>query len=497
MAEIIIIGGGVSGLAAGIRAQMCGHSTVIYERHGRTGGNLTGWNRRGYHIDNCIHWLTGTNSSTTMYKTWEELGVLDNVDVYQPKTLYTFERDGKHLSLSCELKKLQNDMISLSPADSKEILSLIRAVKAFMHIEGISGDANDEKSTVFEKICAVPHLVRYYNMSSGELADKFKAPVICGFIESLLGRDFGALAIIMVFATFCGGNGGIPVGSSCAMADRMTERFIKLGGTVKLGCGVKKINISGHSAVSVVLDNGDSVSADYVLIASDPASAFGSMIDRKYMPHKLERQYGDSKLMRFSSWHCAFSCDTDQLPFESDIIFDVPAEYRDVIRADYMIFREFTHEKSFAPEGKSIIHSMTFVDEDDALKFIALADNKAEYRKKETELAMTVQKILTDKFGMLKGKLECIDVWTPATYKRYVGSEIGSYMSFLLPPKYIPRPLSPKISGLDNVFLATQWLRLPGGLPNAAAAGIDAVNSIHQRALKPVAVLPGKRMRAH
>ena len=46
----------------------------------------------------------------------------------------------------------------------------------------------------------------------------------------------------------------------------------------------------------------------------------------------------------------------------------------------------------------------------------------------------------------LSGKLRLLDIWTPATYKRYVGSEIGSFMSFALPKK---RGLS-KISGKEK-----------------------------------------------
>ena len=81
MAKILIIGGGVAGLSAGIYAQMNGHQATICERQKNTGGNLTGWQRGEYHIDNCIHWLTGTNPATDTYKIWKDLGALGNVDI--------------------------------------------------------------------------------------------------------------------------------------------------------------------------------------------------------------------------------------------------------------------------------------------------------------------------------------------------------------------------------------------------------------------------------
>ena len=83
MAKIAIVGGGVSGISAGIYAQLSGHTATICERHNVAGGNLTGWQRGGYHIDNCIHWLTGTNPNTDGYRMWDTLGALGDVDVYQ------------------------------------------------------------------------------------------------------------------------------------------------------------------------------------------------------------------------------------------------------------------------------------------------------------------------------------------------------------------------------------------------------------------------------
>ena len=53
-----------------------------------------------------------------------------------------------------------------------------------------------------------------------------------------------------------------------------------------------------------------------------------------------------------------------------------------------------------------------------------------------------------------------------------------SYMSFIMPPETLPRQIDCKVSGLDNLFLATQWQRSPGGLPIAAECGRMAVKEI-------------------
>lgn len=75
----------------------------------------------------------------------------------------------------------------------------------------------------------------------------------------------------------------------------------------------------------------------------------------------------------------------------------------------------------------------------------------------------------------MAGALRLIDSWTPATYRRYVGSEVGSFMGFAFGGFVLPRMESGQIDGIENVTLATQWLQAPGGLPIAAQSGRQAV----------------------
>lgn len=485
MANIIIVGAGVSGLSAGIYARLCGHKATIYERHFKSGGNLTGWDRQGYHIDNCIHWLTGTNPVTKLYKTWQELGVLgDGIEVMQGEALFTFEKDGVRLSLGQSIERFKEDMLAISPEDKKEILAFIRAVKAFQRMNGIAGKNNEKSSTALQKIASVPALVGYYGQSTGELARRFKHPVIVGLFESLMTDYFSALALIMVFATFTGGDGGIPKGSSCGMAERMTKKFLSLGGRLQLKKGVDRINIENGEAESVTLEDGSTDRADYVIVAIDPAVAFGKLLDRELMPKMLKKQYEDAKMKRFSSYHCAMSCDMSDIPFVGDMVIEVAEETKKDLPSKYFMLREFSHEKSFAPEGKNILQAMVYCKEEEAVDFIALSENKEEYKEKKKNIAGAIIRTVGERFPDMKGRLGCLDVWTPATYRRYVGSEIGSWMSFALPPKTAPKKITNRIKGIRNVILATQWLQAPGGLPIAAMSGINAVKTVSRRERK-------------
>ena len=76
--KVVVVGGGIAGLAAGIYALKAGYQAEIYEKNAVPGGECMGWNRKGYHIDNCIHWLTGTKQGTKLWEVWKTVGAIDD-----------------------------------------------------------------------------------------------------------------------------------------------------------------------------------------------------------------------------------------------------------------------------------------------------------------------------------------------------------------------------------------------------------------------------------
>ena len=491
MAKIIIIGGGVSGLSAGIHAKISGHEAIICERHSTPGGNLTGWRRGEYEIDNCIHWLTGTNPSTPTYQSWVELGALgDGVEVFQGDTLYTCRHGGEEISLYRDLDKLKQEMDRISPKDEKETLALINAVKLMQRICGIGGEKHNEGLEGFKGLLKFPSLRKYYSLSAKELSERFKHPLLREFIASFWGDGFGALALVFVFAHFCGDNGGIPKYGSRGMASRMAERFKHLGGELILGGDAIHIKHQNGRASSVTLSDGRELSGDYFVLTTDPAVAFKHLL-RLPIPSQIQKMYSNPRFKRFSGVQCAYACPQAALNFRGDLILRVPDEYLPQIGAERLILREFSHEESYAPEGETVLQVMTFCGEDTSVDFIRSRElNRASYNQKKQDFALAAEKIIETAIPTLKGEIKLLDVWTPATYRRFTDSEIGSYMSFILPKKTIPLRKKNKVDGLDNVILATQWQQCPGGLPVAAGCGKYAITTINAFENKSLGTLP-------
>ena len=474
MKKVLIIGGGVAALTSGIFLLKKGFSCEIFEQSGYAGGNLTGWNRSGYHIDNCIHWLTGTNKSTDMYKLWEEIGALGSrIPIYQSDAFYSSEGERYTIHYYRDSERARREMLLLSPKDKIEINRFFNAVGTFAKEIQSGGDP-------INRIKQLYNYARYAPMSLCELSKKFKNELIAKSMTDFIGGEFSSLALIIAYGTYVANNGGIPFGGSREMAGRIITRFKRLGGRIHLSAKVEKIVCDNGTARGIVLKNGNYISGDYVIAACDPKVTFNGLLPRKSMPSAMVATYKKrSAFPVFSAFQVAIGADTDTLPIKGTTAFPISPIISDERCVSRLTVREFSYEPRFLPHGKSLIECMIFQHEKSCRKWIELKSRNPElYNREKGEHAKLILSRIEERYPTLRGKLSVIDVWTPATYNERFDSYCGAFLGFAVTGKAIPRASQIRPKGFSNIVLSGQWLKAPGGLSTAALTGKKAAEKI-------------------
>ena len=93
--NVIVIGGGIAGLSAGVYAQKCGFDVTILESHSIAGGNCTSWRRKGYLFGGGMHWLTGSSKTEAIHKMWRYVGALDdNLKIHCDEPFIEYDHHG-------------------------------------------------------------------------------------------------------------------------------------------------------------------------------------------------------------------------------------------------------------------------------------------------------------------------------------------------------------------------------------------------------------------
>ena len=483
---IVIIGAGVSGLTAGIYALQNGFHAIILEKNPSVGGLCTGWYRQGRYIDGCIHWLTGTHDGNDLNDIWRNVGAIDNdTNIIYLDSWGTFEYQGTKVTLWKDLDKAEREWTLISPIDRKEIHHFFKMVK---RIKNVELPLNTPVSLMnpfrviklgLDVMSVWPTYLGTMKMSCEKYAKRFKHPALRWAIEHAQPGDGNLYSMLFSYGTIANDDGGIPEGGSKAMVERMKNRFLSLGGTLKLNTSVSHVIKNKNKCIGVLLNDGTKYYSDYVISAVDANYTVSHLLLKQYPLNKLDIRFYDKKNNPIPS--CLV------LNFEADNI-ETPIPYSfecapfkvGTQMINHLTIRNYNYDpKTYVKDGKTIISVL--IDQycfDYDYWNQLYKENIEEYRKKKEEISYIVSREIIKKFPQFADNLKVLDVFTPKTLNRYTNASRGGYMGFLFTKKKPMFTHNGFVKGLKNFVMAGQWMQCPGGLPLAAASGKFAVQRI-------------------
>ncbi len=485
MKKIGIIGGGVAGLTAGIFAQKNGFDSVVLEKHHTLGGECTGWDRQGYHIDGCIHWLVGTKEGTPIKKLWDTVGALDGVDIYDPKSFMAVEHDGVTVQFYRDINKIKSSWLYISPEDKDIIEEFCRDIKKLQSFS-IPVEKPMDMINIIEKIKFIfsmkdagPIMQKYDKISVRELSDKFRHPALREAIASFMPEgEYSATSVIFPLGTFTGGQSSIPIGGSKALAMRMAEKYLSLGGVIEASSEVVDLDIEGDTIRSVKCKNGKSLNFDYVIAACDARVLYEQLLKGQYNDPEYQKRYNNPEIYPLASniyIGIGYEGTMGDLPrtlkFPVDSL-DIKQNRKPI---DYLQMTHYAYEPSFAPYGHTVITFAINQFQPELIEWEVLGKDREAYNREKKRIGEVVIRAMETRFPHMTGKLKLLDVATPQTYERYCNAYRGAFMGFwpTIPGKALAH--TGRIKGLSNIVLSGQWLQPPGGLPIALITGKDTI----------------------
>ncbi len=497
MDSIAIIGGGIAGLSAGIFAQANGFKSTILEKHAIAGGECTGWNRKGYHIDGCIHWLVGTKEGTPMNRLWKSVGALEGVEIHHPETFLSFQHGEHTVHLYRDPDRLRSSWLDLSPEDKGAIEEFCNAVRALGTFDMDCGTPTD-LMTPLERIRSLSAMKdagavmsKYGRISLVQYAKRFKHPAIRALLETFAPEGYAAAFVFFALSSFAKGQSSIPMGGSKALADRMAARYLELGGRIETSCEVVDAELEGKRVARLVCAGGRSFQADYYIAACDAHFVYEKLLRGRFRDKAFLKRFEDSRTYPLASntyIGLGFEGRMDGVPRS----LRFPCEPISMAGEDIELItmNHYGYEPDFAPPGCTAVtvalnHFGAAVD-----AWLSLAKNPEAYRLEKRRVGTAVMAAIEVRFPWMAGKLSLLDVATPASYQRLCNAYRGSFMAFF--PTIGARMMAHtgRIKGLENFVLSGQWLQPPGGLPVALVTGKDSIQRLCRKLKRPFSQEP-------
>ncbi|HUT55690.1 MAG TPA: NAD(P)/FAD-dependent oxidoreductase [bacterium] len=482
--KIIVIGGGIAGLAVGCYARMNGYGALLFELNDKPGGLCTSWTRKGYLVDGCLHWLVGSGPAARgLHQCWLELGALQGRKFLDHEIYITVRgKDGKVLNVYTDTDRFEAHLKELSPQDAPVIEEFAALVRRLGKVDMDFGKPK-EIQTWAEKLAGLAKIMpfimpfmKYEKVSIQEFAKRFKDPFLReAFAAPFDLPDFPLLGVAFSYAWMNNKSAGYPIGGSLALARAIEKRFLDLGGKVHYKARVEKVLVEGGRAVGIRLVGGAEHRADGVVSAADGRATIFDMLEGKFVNDEIREYY--KSLPRFRPLiQASFGVDRDlrgepeMAAYELEEPMTIAGEEQ-----KYLTIHNYSCDPTTAPPGKSVLVIRLMSDYDNWKK---LAADKGAYEEEKEKVGNSLMGFLESRYPGISEQVEMLDVATPLTFERYTANWEGSMEGWLMTTKTMRLRMKKTLPGLNNFYMAGQWVSPGGGLPGCAITAKEVMHLI-------------------
>ncbi len=488
--SIIIIGGGLTGLSAGCYGRMNGYKTSIFEMHSITGGVATAWKRKGYTIDGAMNWLMGTKPGSGNYQVWEELGATQNWKIYNHDLNAVIEnREGRAFYVYCDADRFEKYLVEMAPEDEgviKEFTKILRSVNLDFPV-GKPSELNNffDKFTVIKMLPLANIMRKWGKITTKEYAQRFKNPYLREVFVLAFGSELPLIVSSMALAIQHRKFAGYVIGGALALVEPIERRYKALGGELLVNARVEKILVENNKAVGVKLTGGTEHRADWVISAADGRTTIFDMLEGKYIDDEIKHRYEHPNVFKPLVYVALGinrpfndvppSIGGTRYPLDKPIV--VAGKEEKTLNVNVYNF-----DPTLSPPGKNVA-VVAFATDYDYWK--TLHEDQERYKAEKERIADDVIAGLEQRFPGITAQVEMRDVATPITWERYTGNWRGAYEGWMFSIESITSSMRKTLPGLDNFYMAGQWVNPGGGMPTAAISGNHTIQLICKKDKRP------------
>jgi phytoene desaturase len=286
MRTAAIIGAGFGGLALAIRLQSAGIATTVIEARDRPGGRAYSWEKDGFTFDAGPTVIT---DPACLKELWALSGhdMAADVTLTPVKPFYRLNwPDGTNFDYSNDENDLRKEIARLDPHDV-EGYARFNEYAAGVYREGYEKLGSVAFLDFASMVKAAPALMKYqawrsvYSMVSSFVKNE-KLREALSFHTLLVGGNPMTTSAIYALIHKLEKDGGVwfAQGGTNRLVAAMVTHFERLGGTLRLGDPVRRIETVGDRASGVTTESGWRIDVDAVASNADVMHSY-----RDLLPH--------------------------------------------------------------------------------------------------------------------------------------------------------------------------------------------------------------------
>jgi len=250
----LIIGGGLSGLAAGIRVARFGQKVLILEKHSKPGGLNSYFYRKGRLLETGLHAITNyappEDRHAPLNLLLRQLKIPRKaIDIQEQEISEILFPGRASLSFSNDFNLLQEQVKEHFPDSIRQFAELVAELDAY------------DAFTPRPKISARKFVSSF--LQDSLLVEMLFCPIM--FYGSSDENDMDLSQFVILFRSIFQEGLFRPAGSIKDVLDLLLRQYREFGGEIEFSSGVKEILADGNRISGVRTETGEEISCDHLV----------------------------------------------------------------------------------------------------------------------------------------------------------------------------------------------------------------------------------------
>ncbi len=451
--DVLIIGAGMSGLAAGIRLAYYGKRVCVVEKHYRVGGLNSFYNLGGHKLDVGLHAMTNYVPKgvrlAPLPKLLRQLKLKAEDFALCPQRMSAIKFPDRTVRFNNDFDFFVQEVIDNFPRQADNFQNLLKTIFEYAELN----------------LCAKPVSAR--EVVSSIISDPLHIDMIfCPlmFYGNAQENDmeFGQF-VIMFKSIFCEGFAR-PQAGVRRILDVLVKKYKACGGELKMRCAVTSLKCANGRVESILLENGEALTADRILSSAGYVETMKLLTD--YNSSKFNSNAGQLSFVEFI---LVLNKEPAEMGYETTIVFynnstrfdyRKPDELVDVSSGVICCPNNFQFENPL-PEGMLRITNLANFDLWNRL-------GEEEYNAQKAAWLKATLKEVVKFVPDFRDSIVFTDIFTPKTIHRFTGRINGAVYG-------TPNKTKTGRTHLDNLFICgTDQGFL--GIVGAMLSGISMAN---------------------
>jgi all-trans-retinol 13,14-reductase len=433
--HVIIIGSGLGGLTCAFILAKNGYQVTVLEKNAQIGGCLQNFVRRGVRFETGLHYIGSVEEGQLLHAFFQYLQLTSDIKLRSlDREAYDIISIGdRRFPFANGVENFIDHLVKFFPSERHNLQKYWQAI----HQTTESSPLHSLKTITEPVILNPDHVKQSYDAFLGNITqNELLRLVLAGNLPLYAGERGKTPMYIAAFINdFYNRSAYRIVGGSGTIADSLVKSIRAMRGEILPNSEVLKINCNHSQAISVSLNNGETIEGDYFISNTHPARML-EMLNTNL----IRKSYRD----RINDLNNTISNFTVYLAFKKDTVpylnsnlyhYEMPADiWRGKNYAadtcSFLYMHLCSSSNQLFAEAAVLISYMNFA-EVEKWKGTKIGHRGDDYEKFKHEKAEKLLEHLEQQMPDTRRNIAYYYTSTPLTYFDYTGTEQGSMYGVL------------------------------------------------------------------